>query len=235
MHINAQMGEIAEIVFLPGDPLRAKWIAETFFKPGFKQYNTVRNMLGFTGVLSNGKKVSVQGSGMGMPSLGIYVHELIIDYGVKNIIRVGSAGSMQPFMKCNDVVVASGACTDSAMNKRRFHDMEFAPVASWELLKKVNIVSKLFPINLHVGNILSVDKFYEDVEPYTWKIFAEYGVLAIEMETAELYTLAAKYNINALSILTISDNLLDDKEKLSADERERAFKPMMELAIELVY
>lgn len=231
IHINAKPGEIAPTVLFPGDPLRAKWIAENFLTE-VKQYNTVRNMLGFTGTTPDGRRISVQGSGMGMPSLSIYANELIRDYDVKNIIRVGSAGSLSKEIPCRSIVIAMGACTDSAMNNRRFYGMNFAPVASWDLLKKADGVASELRIDTHVGNILSVDKFYEDVEPHTWKIFKEYRVLAIEMETAELYTLAAQYGINALTILTISDNLVTE-EKLSSDERQSSFEDMMKVAIRL--
>lgn len=231
LHIEAKKGQIAETVLFPGDPLRAKWIAENFLTKVF-QYNTVRNMLGFTGIAPNGKRISVQGSGMGMPSLGIYTNELIKDYGVKNIIRVGSAGSLSERLPCNSIIIAAGACTDSGMNDRRFHGMNFAPIANWGLLKKADKVASKMKVDVTVGNIISVDKFYEDVEPHTWKVFKEYGVLAIEMETAELYTLAAKNEINALTILTISDNLVTG-DHLSASKRERSFKDMVKIAVEL--
>ena len=230
-HIEAKDGQIAETVLFPGDPKRAEWIAKNFLKE-VVQYNTVRNMLGFTGIAPNGKKISVQGSGMGMPSLSIYANELIENYNVKNIIRVGSAGSLSKELACNSIVIAAGACTDSAMNNRRFHGMNFAPIASWDLLKKADNIASQMKIDVTIGNIISVDKFYEDAEPYTWRIFKDYGVIAIEMETAELYTLAARNKINALTILTISDNLVTD-DHLSTEEREKSFKDMVNIAIEL--
>lgn len=191
-------------------------------------------MLGFTGTTPDGRKISVQGSGMGMPSLSIYVNELIKDYRVKRIIRVGSAGALRSEIECQSIVVAQGACSDSALNKRRFDGMSFAPIASWKLLKRVDdIIKKIKPESeILYGNIVSVDKFYEDVEPLTWKIFSEYGVLAIEMESAELYTLGARHEIETLSLLTISDNLITQKH-LSPLERESSFEDMMEIAIRI--
>ncbi len=231
LHIEAKLGDIAETVLLPGDPLRAQWIAENFLTEVI-QYNSIRGMSGFTGIALNGKKISVQGSGMGMPSLGIYVNELINFYKVKNIIRVGSAGGLSSKTPCRSIVIAMGACSDSAMNQRRFHGMNFAPIADWSLLQQSIAIAKDFGTKVQIGNIISVDKFYEDIEPFTWKIFAEYGALAIEMETAELYTLAAKLNVRALAILTVSDDLLLDKH-LSPMEREKSFKDMVQIAINL--
>lgn len=230
IHIGAKQGQIAETVLLPGDPKRAEWIAEQFLS-NVIQYNSVRGMLGFTGVTQQGKRISVQGSGMGMPSLGIYVNELVDYYNVKNIIRVGSAGSLSEKIPNKSIIIAAGACSDSAMNNRRFYGMHFAPLASWNLLKRADQIATEMNITTTVGNIVSVDKFYEDVEPHTWKIFAEYNVLAIEMETAELYTLAAQKNFNALALLTISDNLVTDKH-LSAEQREKGFKKMLQIALQ---
>jgi len=231
IHISAKNNQIAETVLLPGDPLRAKYIADTFLK-NVKPYNTIRNMLGFTGLAPLGKKISVQGSGMGMPSLAIYVNELIDTYKVKRIIRVGSCGSLQPHVKLKNVVLALGSCSDSAMNKRRFDGMNFAPVADWKLLNKAYAIAQKLSIPVHVGNIFATDKFYDDVDRQAWKIFTRYGVLAIEMETAELYTLAARKNISALTILTVSDSLITARH-ISAKAREQSFSDMIKIALEI--
>ena len=227
-HIGAEPGQIAETVFIPGDPLRAKWIAETFLESIFC-YSKVRSMLGYTGIY-NGKKVSVQGGGMGMPSNGIYVDELIKFYNVKNIIRVGSAGSLTKDIDCHDIVIAMGACSDSGMNLRRFGaGLQFAPIADWDLLLKAHNVAKEKNIPVKIGNVFSTDRFYDSDD---WKILAEYGAIAVEMETAELYTLAVKSNVKALSILTISDSLIF-KSELTSLERENSFSAMMEIALSI--
>lgn len=227
IHINAKPGEIAETVLFPGDPLRAKYIAENFLHDAYC-YNTVRNMLGFTGRAPDGKLVSVQGSGMGMASLSIYAHELVKDYGAKNLIRVGSAGSLQEEISCRSIILAQGSCSDSAMNNSRFRGMSFAPICDWDLLLKAYIVSKQLSLNVKIGNVFATDHFYGDND--SWKIFAAYSVLAVEMESAELYTLAAAHKFKALSILTISDNLVTG-ERLSHDERERTFSDMINIAL----
>ena len=227
-HISAQKREIAGTVLLPGDPLRAKWIAENFLKD-VVQYNTVRNMLGFTGHTLDGKRrISVQGSGIGMPSLSIYVNELIDTYKVKRIIRVGSAGSMQKEIKCNSVVLVQGSCSDSAMNSARFpFGTTFAPIADFKLLLRAYEVAKSMNIKVEVGNNFASDMFYGSD---TWEILAKYGVKTIEMESAELYTLAAQKGIQALSILTVSDHLVT-KESLTAEKREKGFSEMVRIAL----
>ena len=226
-HIEAKPGEIAETVLMPGDPLRAKWIAETFLENPVC-YNRIRGMLGYTGTYK-GKRVSVQGSGMGMPSAMIYFHELINDYGVKNIIRVGSAGSYQKDVKLNDVVLAMAASTTSGMNNSRFINSDYSPTADFDLFIKAVNYARESNIPIKAGNVLSSDEFYSD-DPEEYKLWAQYGVLCVEMETAGLYTLAAKYNIKALTILTISDSLVTD-EKLSAHDRETTFKDMVQIAL----
>ncbi|MFZ2205432.1 MAG: purine-nucleoside phosphorylase [Minisyncoccia bacterium] len=235
IHINAKEGEIAETVFLSGDPLRAKFIAENYLKDVFG-YNSVRGMYGYTGITKEGKRVSVQGTGMGMPSLSIYVNELIDSYKVKRLIRVGSAGSLQKELKTMSIVLALGSCSDSAMNLSRFPvGAIFAPVADWELLKKANEIAEKKKIEVKVGNIFAADKFYDSDTFYgseTWKVFAKYNVLAVEMETAELYTLAAQKGVQALTMLTISDNLVTG-DKLSSKDRETAFTEMIEIALAL--
>ncbi|HBU78516.1 MAG TPA: purine-nucleoside phosphorylase [Muricauda sp.] len=226
-HIEAKQGEIADTVLMPGDPLRAKWIAETFLEDAFC-YNKIRGMLGYTGTYK-GQRISVQGSGMGMPSAMIYFHELIQDYGVKNIIRVGSAGSYQEEVKINDVVLAMAASTTSGMNNSKFINSDYSPTANFELFIKAVNYAQEHKIPIKAGNVLSSDEFYVD-DPEEYKLWAQYGVLCVEMETAGLYTIAAKYNIRALSILTISDSLVT-KERLSAQARESSFKDMVEIAL----
>lgn len=227
IHIEAKKGEIAETVLMPGDPLRAKWIAETFLENPFC-YNRIRGMFGYTGTYK-GKRVSVQGSGMGMPSAMIYFHELINDYGVKNIIRVGSAGSYQEHVKLNDVVLAMSASTTSGMNNSRFINSDYSPTANFELFQKAVNYAQANNIPIKAGNILSSDEFYGD-NPEEYKLWAKYGVLCVEMETAGLYTIAAKFNIRALSILTISDSLVTD-ESLSSHDRQTTFHDMVEIAL----
>ena len=227
VHIQAKKGEIAETVLLPGDPMRAKWIADTFLKD-VVQYNDVRGMLGFTGTYK-GEKVSVQGTGMGIPSTLIYCHELITEYGVQNLIRVGSAGSYQKEVKIRDIVIAMAASTNSGLNTIRFNGADYSPTASFELFQKAIDVANKKAIKVKAGGILSSDEFYAD-DFDSYKKWAEYGVLCVEMETSGLYTVAAKHNVNALSILTISDSLVTG-ERTTADEREQTFKEMIEIAL----
>ncbi len=230
VHIGAEAGAIAETVLLPGDPLRAQHIAETMLEDTVC-YNNVRGMLGFTGTY-NGKRVSVQGTGMGMPSCSIYVNELIQSYGVKTLIRVGSCGALQPDLKMYDIVLAMSSSTNSNINKIRFNGLDYAPTASFELLKKAYDVAQSKNIPVRVGPILSNDSFYSD-DPDDWKLWAAYGTLVVEMETSAIYTLAAKYGCQALSILTVSDSLVTGEET-EAMERQTAFTQMVEIALELV-
>ncbi|RDY58450.1 purine-nucleoside phosphorylase [Flagellimonas nanhaiensis] len=227
IHIEAKKGEIAETVLMPGDPLRAKWIAETFLEDAFC-YNRVRGMLGYTGTYK-GERVSVQGSGMGMPSAMIYFHELIKDYGVKNIIRVGSAGSYQKDVKLNDVVLAMAASTTSGMNNSRFINSDYSPTANFDLFIEAVNYARENNIPIKAGNVLSSDEFYGD-DPDEYKLWAQYGILCVEMETAGLYTIAAKYDVRALTVLTISDSLVTG-DHLSSTERETSFKDMVEIAL----
>ena len=228
VHIAAKKGEIAETVLLPGDPLRAKYIAEKFLENPV-QYNNVRGMLGFTGTY-NGKKVSVQGTGMGIPSISIYGTELITEFGCKNLIRIGSAGSYQKDVKIRDIVVAMAASTDSNINNLRFPGgANFAPTASYELFAKVTDVAKSKGINFKAGNIMSSDTFYGD-DKDAWKHWADFGILCVEMEAAGLYTLGAKYGVNTLAILTISDSLVTG-EATTSEEREKTFNDMIEMAL----
>lgn len=230
LHIMADEGAIAETVLLPGDPLRAKFIAENYLEDAVC-YNTVRGMYGYTGTYK-GKRVSVQGTGMGLPSHSIYVNELIQFYGAKRLIRIGSAGSINENVNVRDIVIAQSASTNSGINKRRFSGMDYAPTATFSLLFEAYNEAVKRGVNVKVGNILSSDLFYDDT-PVGAKIWAEYGCLAIEMETAELYTVAAKYGVEALSILTISDHIFKGIET-SPEERQNSFTEMMEIALELI-
>ena len=227
IHIAAKQGQIAETVLLPGDPLRARWIAETFFDDPVC-YSEVRGMLGYTGTYK-GNRVSVQGTGMGIPSALIYCNELIKEYGVKNLIRVGSAGSYQPDVHIRDIVIAMAASSTSGINNSRFINADYSPTASFELFRKAIQFAEAKGIPVKAGNVLSSDEFYED-DPLSYKKWAEFGVLCVEMETAGLYTIAAKYNVRALSILTISDSLVTQEQTTSA-ERETTFTQMIEIAL----
>ncbi len=231
LHIGGEKGDVAETVLLPGDPLRAKFIAEQFLND-IQTYTTIRNVLGYTGT-HNGKRVSVQGTGMGVPSISIYTHELVTVYGVKNLIRVGSCGSIQKEIGIRDIILALTASTDSAINKLRFGGRDYAPTASFGLLKKVYDAAVEKKIDVKVGSVFTTDLFYHD-DPDYWKLWADFGVLAIEMETTALYTLAAHFNAQALSILTVSDNILTN-EQLTPRERERSFSDMIELALSTLF
>ena len=229
IHIEAKKGEIAETILLPGDPLRAKWIAETFFENP-KCFNKVRGMLGYTGTYK-GKPISVMGTGMGVPSISIYAHELITEYGVKNLIRVGSAGSYQKDVKIRDVVLAMSASSTSGVNELRFSGADYAPTANFGLFIKAVEAARSKHIDIKAGNVLSSDEFYED-DKESFKKWSKFGVLCVEMEAAGLYTVAAKHNANALAILTISDSLVTG-ETTTSKERETTFKGMIEVALEL--
>lgn len=229
-HLAAQPGDIADTVLLPGDPLRAEWIANTYLDD-VVCYNRVRNMLGFTGTYQ-GRRVSVQGTGMGQPSLAIYVHELLTEYGARTLVRVGSCGALVPRVNLRDIVIAMTACTDSAMNRLRFEGIDFAPAADYGLLRAAADRAAAAGLPYHVGAIMSGDSFYND-RPELTKRLAEYGVLAIEMEAAALYTLAAKHGARALAICTVSDSLVTGEET-SSQERERTFAAMARLALDTV-
>jgi len=229
IHIGAKEGDIASTVLLPGDPLRAKYIAENFLTDAIC-YNEVRGMYGYTGTYK-GKRISIQGTGMGIPSISIYINELITNYRAKNLIRIGSCGSMQADIKIRDVILAMSASTDSNINKIRFYGMDYASTANFDLLKKAYDIALEKGISVKVGSVLTTDTFYND-DPNSWKHWANYGVLAVEMETAALYTLAAKFKVNALSILTVSDSLVT-REETTSEERQKTFNQMVEVALEL--
>jgi purine-nucleoside phosphorylase len=229
IHIGAKAGQIAEAVLLPGDPLRAQYVAETYLENP-DCYSQVRGMLGFTGRY-NGKMVSVQGTGMGIPSISIYVHELIAEYGAKRLIRVGTCGALQEDMKLGEVILAQAACTDSSVNRIRFDGCDFAPAASFELLLKAYEIAKIRGVAARVGTVLTGDTFYSD-DPEFWKIWASYGVLAAEMETTALYTLTAGQQVQGLSILTVSDSLVT-MEVASTEQRQQSYTDMMEIALQV--
>lgn len=226
-HIEAGPDDIADTVLLPGDPLRAKWIAETYLDD-VTCYSQVRNMLGFTGTFA-GRRVSVQGTGMGQPSLAIYVRELLGDYGVTTLLRVGSCGAMVPEVAVRDLVIAMTASSDSAMNRHRFEGLDYAPAADFGLLRAYVEQAEAAGVRFHVGSLFSTDSFYLD-RPELRDRLADYGVLAVEMEAAALYTLAAKSRARALTVCTVSDHLVTGAET-SAAERERTFGSMVELAL----
>ena len=228
-HNGAKKEDIAKTVLMPGDPLRAKFIAETYLKDAVC-FNTVRNMFGYTGTY-NGKRVSVMGGGMGMPSVGIYTYELFNFYDVDNIIRIGSAGGIADNVHVRDVVIGMGACTNSNYAKQYNLPGTFAPIASYDLLKKAVDSAEKLKVNTVVGNILSSDTFYDDNEN-ALNLWKKMGVLAVEMEAAALYMNAAKAGKNALCLLTISDCPFTG-ESLSAEERQVSFTQMMEIALSI--
>ena len=229
VHIGAEKGQIADTVLLPGDPLRAKFIAETYLE-NVECYNEVRGMYGFTGTYK-GKKISVQGTGMGVPSISIYVNELIQSYDVQNLIRVGSCGAIRKDVKVRDVILAMTSSTDSQMNRVAFGSIDFAPCADFELLKKAYDAAKDTGVPATVGRVFTADPLYHDDSQI--EKLAKYGVLGVEMETTALYTLAAKHGRKALSILTVSDHVLTGEET-TAEERQTTFHDMIEVALHSV-
>ena len=229
VHIGAQPGDIAERVLLPGDPMRAKWIAETFLTDPVC-YTQVRGMLGFTGTWQ-GVRVSVQGSGMGMPSASIYTHELINEYGARSLIRIGSCGALAMDLNLGDVIAAIGSATDSNMNRVRFDGLvDYAPVADFSLLRTAADVADRRGVALRVGPILAADAFYTD-RPDLYDTLADYGVLAVEMESAAIYTIAARYGARALTILTVSDHIKRG-DKMDAAQREQGFSDMVQIGLD---
>lgn len=227
-HISAGSGQIAPTVLLPGDPLRARWIAEDFLDDA-TCYSEVRGMYGFTGTW-HGQPVSVQGSGMGQPSMSIYVNELFRDHDVRRVVRVGSCGALTERVALRDVVIASGACTDSSMNRLRFHGLDYAAVADFGLLRAAHdAATAREDVTAHVGLVFSGDSFYPP-RPELTKPLVDHGVLAVEMEACALYTLAASYGRQALAICTVSDHVVTGEETTS-QERERTFAPMVDIAL----
>jgi purine-nucleoside phosphorylase len=228
IHIGAKQGEIAPVVLLPGDPLRAEFVAKTYFaEPAC--HSRVRGMLGFTGSYK-GTRVSVQGTGMGIPSVSIYAHELVNEYGVRRLIRIGTCGAFRDDLEIGDVILAQAASTDSAFNTLRFGGRSFAPVASFALLAKAHAAAVRRGTRVHVGNVLTCDLFYMQ-DPDWWKLWARHGVLAAEMETAALYTIASSFGAEALSVLTVSDTIATGK-SATTEQRQTGFTAMMEIALE---
>lgn len=228
VHIGAKKDDVADTILLPGDPLRAKYIAETFLDEVIC-YNEVRGMLGYTGTF-NGKRISVQGTGMGIPSISIYVNELIREYDVKNLIRVGTCGGIQDDVKVRDVILAMTSSTDSNMNRQVFPGFDFSPNADFGLLKKAYDKGTEKGLNIQVGNVLTSDIFYRESMDIVIKL-ASYGVLAVEMETTALYSLALQHSVKALTILTVSDHIFTGEETTAA-ERQTTFNDMIEMALE---
>ena len=231
IHIGANKGDIAETVLVSGDPLRAKHVALTHLSEA-KSYTEVRNMLGYTGYY-NGKRVSVQGTGMGQASLAIYIHELIHDYDVKNIIRIGTCGALNKDIDLGEVIIAQGACTDGTANRMLFQGLDFAPLADYGLLYNAFEVSKKAGINARVGNVFSTDLFYHKDDPQRWNIWRQHQVLCADMETSLLYTMAVGTGVKALSILTVSDNIISG-ESSSTFDREQSFNKMVEVALGII-
>lgn len=229
VHIGAKKGEIADTILLPGDPLRAKYIAETFLDNPVL-YNEVRGMYGYTGTYK-GERISVQGTGMGVPSISIYVNELIQSYDVKKLIRVGTCGALQKDVKVRDVILAQSSTSDSQMNRMVFGGIDYAPTANFELLKKAYDTGIDKGLALRVGNVFTSDSFYRDNGSELFALLAKYQVLAVEMEATALYTLAAKFNRQALAILTVSDHIITGEET-TAEERQTTFNDMIEVALE---
>ncbi|WP_238371005.1 purine-nucleoside phosphorylase [Heliomarina baculiformis] len=231
IHIGAQPGDIAQTVLLPGDPFRAKWAASTFLDDA-RLVNDVRGMLGYTGTWK-GNPVTIQGSGMGMPSLSIYVNELIRDYDAKTLIRIGSCGAMQNSVKVRDVIIAMTASTISTPSRGIFRELQFAPCADWFLLSSAAKAAEAKGTRTHVGGIYSSDTFYDE-RPDLNEEMTRHGILGVEMEAAELYTLAARYGRRALAVLTVSDHLLTG-DALPSDQRETSFGDMVEIALQSAF
>jgi purine-nucleoside phosphorylase len=228
IHIAAEKGQIAPRVLFPGDPLRAKWIAETYLSD-VNCYTEIRNMFGFTGTYK-GEQISVQGSGMGQASAAIYANELFAEYDVQTLIRVGTCGALTEKVKVRDVIIAMSASTDSQMNRLRFHGIDYAPTADYQLLRAAVDSAEAAGLNVHVGQVFSGDLFYND-RPDLVSRTAEYGVLGIEMEASALYTLAAKFGRRALGIMTVSDHLIT-KEETTAEDRQTTFSEMITIALD---
>lgn len=230
IHIGAAPGQIAESIIISGDPLRIKYMAECFLEE-VECFNEVRGMLGYTGFFK-GKRVSMMGTGMGIPSTAIYLHELITEYKVKRVVRAGTAGALLENIELGDIILAISASTDSGLNKTTFNGHDFAPAASFDLLEKAVAFSRKNDFPYRVGQVLSSDTFYSD-DPSRMQPWIKHRVLGVEMETSVLYTLAAKYDIDALSILSVSDNIVTGA-VATAEERERGYRQMFEVALELM-
>ncbi len=229
-HINAEPGDFADVVLMPGDPLRAKYIAETFLDDAV-QVCDVRNMFGFTGTYK-GRKVSVMGHGMGIPSCSIYATELIKDYGVKKIIRVGSCGAVNNDIQLRDVVIGMGACTDSKVNRVRFKNHDFAAIADYHMVKAAEEAAQQRGIDVKIGNLFSADLFYSP-EPDLFDVMDKYGIVGVEMEAAGIYGVAAEYGAKALAICTVSDHIKKG-EQTTSEERQTTFNDMVLIALDSI-
>lgn len=229
-HINAERGDFADVVLMPGDPLRAKYIAETYLQQ-CRQVNDVRGMLGYTGLYRQ-RPVSVMGHGMGIPSCSIYTKELITEFGVNTLIRVGSCGAVLPDVKVRDVIIGMGACTDSRVNRQRFKDHDFAAIADFDLVRSAVEAAEMKNIPVKVGNLFSADLFYSP-DPQMFDVMEKYGILGVEMEAAGIYGVAAEYGAKALTICTVSDHIRTH-ERTSAKERQTTFNEMVEIALEAI-
>jgi purine-nucleoside phosphorylase len=231
-HIGAAAGQVAPYVLMPGDPLRARWIAEAFLEDA-ECYTEVRGMLGYTGTY-RGERISVQGSGMGLPSMSIYLNELFSEYDVATVVRVGSCGALAEQLRLRDLVIASGACTDSSMNQLRFGGLDYAPVADFDLLRAAHDAAhaRQREAGIHVGLVFSSDSFYHP-RPELTRRLVDYGVLAVEMEASALYTLAAGFGRKALAVCTVSDHVVTGEET-TVQERQQTFRDMVEIALEAV-
>lgn len=229
-HINAQRGDFADVALMPGDPLRAKHIAENFLEEAV-QVCDVRGMLGFTGVYK-GREISVMGHGMGIPSCSIYATELVRDFGVKKIIRVGSCGAVSANIKLRDVVIGMGACTDSKVNRIRFKDHDFAAIADYNMVKAAEEAARIKNIDVRIGNLFSADLFYSP-DPAMFKLMERYGIVGVEMEAAGIYGVAAELGAKALAVCTVSDQILLG-EQVSSDDRQKTFNDMISIVLESV-
>lgn len=230
-HMNAAPGDFAETVLMPGDPLRAQYIAEKYFDNP-RRVTDVRNMWGFTGNYK-GKPISVMAHGMGIPSVSIYCHELVRDYDVKRVIRVGSCGTTHPDVKLRDVLIAMGASTDSGVNRMRFGGFDFAALATFSLVRNAVKAAEENDVRYHVGNIFSADLFYTP-QPDMFEVMARYNILGVEMEAAGIYPIAAEHNIEALAICTVSDDIVNG-EALSVEDRQTTFDEMILVALETAH
>ncbi|MDQ7730774.1 purine-nucleoside phosphorylase [Halomonas sp. SpR8] len=229
-HINAAPGDFADTVLMPGDPLRAKYIADTYLE-NVRQVNDVRNMFGYTGTYK-GREISVMGHGMGIPSVSIYAKELITDYGVKSLIRVGSCGAVRDDVNVRDVVIGMGASTDSKVNRMRFNDHDFAAIADFELTQHAVAAAKAKNVQVKVGNIFSADLFYNPQTEMA-EMLKRYGIVGVEMEAAGLYGVAAEFGARAMTICTVSDHILKG-DSLSSADRQTTFDDMMLIALDTV-
>ncbi len=229
-HINAEKGDFADVVLMPGDPLRAKFIAQTFLQD-VREVSNVRGMLGFTGVYQ-GREISVMGHGMGIPSCSIYTRELIVDFGVKKLIRLGTCGAVRNDVKLRDVIIGMGACTDSKVNRMRFQDHDYAAIADFDMLRHAVNAAEAKNLPVKVGNLFSTDLFYS-VDPQVFRMMEKYGILGVEMEAAGIYALAAEFGARALAICTVSDHIISGKQTTS-QERQSTFNDMVIIALESV-